>query len=281
LGAIWISRRRPDAATETAATVIERQGFRHGERLQTPTHEVLVYPRQQSEEPAMVHRRPNGGWIAAAGSPLRGKLRDTDPLADLFDEFDGTTQGLEVAGTFALVVYKAGRLHITTDRLSAFPVFRGDSGAVSTSWLALAMTEPRISFRRLRRLRVRPHWMPYRRRHAGARDPPTSVVLDPDAQRRRRGAGRADPGAARPGHAAPERAARGDRAAAVPVSRRGLGGHGWARRRRAVGRAGFASARGVRAPARGHPTSARLRRRQPQRRGRPGAGGRDRRAADR
>jgi hypothetical protein len=146
LGAIWISGRNRHAATETAAAVIERQGFRHGERLQTPTHEVLVYPRQQSEEPAMVHRRPNGDWIAAAGSPLRGKLRDTDALADLFDEFDGTTQGLDVAGPFALVVYKAGRLHITTDRLSAFPVFRGDSGAVSTSWLALAMTEPRISF---------------------------------------------------------------------------------------------------------------------------------------
>jgi hypothetical protein len=146
LGAIWISRRNGHAMTETAATVIERQGFHHGERLQTPTHEVLVYPRQQSVEPAMVHRRPNGDWIAAAGSPLRGKLRDTDALADLFDEFDGTTKGLDVAGTFALVVYKAGQLHITTDRLSAFPVFRGDSGAVSTSWLALAMTEPRISF---------------------------------------------------------------------------------------------------------------------------------------
>jgi hypothetical protein len=132
--------------TETAATVIERQGFHHGERLQTPTHAVLVYPRQQSEEPAMVHRRPNGDWIAAAGIPLRGKLRDTDALADLLDGFDGTTQGLDVAGTFALVVWKAGQLHITTDRLSAFPVFRGDSGAVSTSWLALAMTEPRISF---------------------------------------------------------------------------------------------------------------------------------------
>jgi hypothetical protein len=146
LGAIWISRRNRHATTETAATVIEREGFHHGERLQTPTHEILVYPRQQSEEPAMVHRRSNGDWIAAAGCPLRGKLRDTDALADLFDEFDGTTQGLDVAGTFALVVYKSGKLHITTDRLSAFPVFRGDSGAVSTSWLALAMTEPRISF---------------------------------------------------------------------------------------------------------------------------------------
>jgi hypothetical protein len=146
LGAIWISRRNRHATTETAATVIERQGFHHGERLQTPTHEVLVYPRQQSEEPAMVHRRPNGEWIAAAGIPLRAKLRDTDALAELFDEFDGTTQGLDVAGPFALVVYKAGRLHVATDRLSAFPVFRGDSGAVSTSWLALAMTEPRISF---------------------------------------------------------------------------------------------------------------------------------------
>jgi hypothetical protein len=146
LGAIWISRRDRHATTETAATVIERQGFHHGERLQTPTHEVLVYPRQTSEEPAMVHRRPNGDWVAAAGSPLRGKLRDTEALGGLLDEFDGTTQGLDVAGPFALVVYKAGRLHVTTDRLSAFPVFRGDSGAVSTSWLALAMTEPRISF---------------------------------------------------------------------------------------------------------------------------------------
>jgi hypothetical protein len=45
LGAIWISRRNRHATTETAATVIERQGFHHGERLQTPTHEVLVYPR--------------------------------------------------------------------------------------------------------------------------------------------------------------------------------------------------------------------------------------------
>jgi hypothetical protein len=146
LGAIWISRRDRHATTETAATVLERQGFHHGERLQTTTHEVLVYPRQQSEEPAMVHRRPNGDWIAAAGCPLRGKFRDIDALADIFDEFDGTTQGLDVAGTFALVVYKAGRLQITTDRLSAFPLFRGASGAVSTSWLALAMTEPTISF---------------------------------------------------------------------------------------------------------------------------------------
>jgi asparagine synthetase B (glutamine-hydrolysing) len=146
LGAIWIGRRDRQAATETAVTVLVRQGFHGSERLQTPTHEVLVYPRQTSEAPAMVHRRPNGDWIAAAGSPLRGKLRDSDALADVFEEFDGTTQGLDVAGTFALVVYKAGRLHVTTDRLSAFPVFRGASGAVSTSWLALAMTEPGISF---------------------------------------------------------------------------------------------------------------------------------------
>lgn len=153
MGAFHLWRRHDDPQADAALRdAAEKQLHLHGHSQLTwieagERHGWHAEPVNGG--PACLHR--NGeDWIAVAGTLVfDGKLGEP-ALAALLQEFSFPfVQWERVQGHFALLIYKAGALHVLTDWFGAFQLSHdGEYGLFSTSLLASCNHFDRLTFDR-------------------------------------------------------------------------------------------------------------------------------------
>ncbi|MFQ5535029.1 MAG: hypothetical protein ACE5EM_09450 [Sphingomonadales bacterium] len=125
--------------TSTARKLFEKQGFEAPKSLVTAHAELLLFPKQV----APVANYYDGGeneFCAATGTFIYKGQIGTPALKAFHADFDPARIPLGgMYGAFCVIVAKAGRLHLFTDRLGVYKVYvDSDRRMFSSSFLGLA-----------------------------------------------------------------------------------------------------------------------------------------------
>lgn len=132
-----------DTSLDVAAQTLKSQGFQQPTTLQAAGYTVLAHPQQTATAPAVARR--GADFATAAGTFLFRGRRDAAALAALLEVFDGSMEVLhEAIGQYVVAITHQGQLHVGSDRAGATPLFTAQ-GRLSTSFLALASTLPRVT----------------------------------------------------------------------------------------------------------------------------------------
>ncbi|MEO8603622.1 MAG: hypothetical protein ABI629_13700 [bacterium] len=148
MGAFFLLRRTDGADVETRrATLLaelERQGFRRPQRIETPDGEIHLYPTLATGA-RDAHVDSADRFCVSVGTVIyRGETGAAAQRSFLADFEWPRVPWDDLCGQFCLLVRTRGRLHLITDRLGLYKVYRNaDASVVSSSFLALAAVAPR------------------------------------------------------------------------------------------------------------------------------------------
>jgi asparagine synthase (glutamine-hydrolysing) len=148
MGAFFLLRRAGAADVRTRRAILldelERQGFRHPRRFETPECEIHLFPELAGGEENAHADGPDSFCLSVGTFLYRGEA-GAAALAGFQRDFEWPCVPWdEVCGQFCLLVRKHGRLHLVTDRVGLFKVYRNaDASVVSSSFLALAAVAER------------------------------------------------------------------------------------------------------------------------------------------
>ncbi len=122
---------------------LERQGFRRPQRIDTPDCEIHLFPALVTGEPN-AYRDSDDRFCLSVGTFVYREETGTAALRHFLADFEWPhVPWDEICGHFCLLVRTRGRLHLVTDRLGLYKVYRNaDASVVSSSFLALAAVSP-------------------------------------------------------------------------------------------------------------------------------------------
>lgn len=148
MGAFFLLRHAPgvdvDARRAVLCAALERQGFRPPRRVDLPEGEIHLYPTLASGAPVAMVESPDGVGLATGTFLYRGAAGSDALRRFLADFVWPDVPWDEVCGQFCLLVRTRGRLHLLTDRLGLYKVYRNaDASVLSSSFLALTAATPR------------------------------------------------------------------------------------------------------------------------------------------
>jgi hypothetical protein len=128
-----------EAALAAAARSFHAAGHVRQHVLQTARHVVLAADAINGRWPAVLEQ--GADWIASIGLPVyRGQVGQAAHAALLADD---TIEATQLAGHFAAVRCKAGKLEAFADPLGIFPLYEDEPlGRVGTSMAALLAARP-------------------------------------------------------------------------------------------------------------------------------------------
>src|SRR5215469_17030124 len=122
-----------------AARICERMGFGPPDILTADKLVVYVYPKRGQTRPNTI-KFACGDFIAACGTFVFRGMIGQAALKAFYEQFNGDFSLLEEAiCSFAIVIRKAGCVHVAGDRFGCYHVFIDRSGTiVSSSFLVTA-----------------------------------------------------------------------------------------------------------------------------------------------
>jgi len=139
----------PGLDVNAARWVFERKGFGAPESFELNGYTLLLWRKQLISQPNFV-RLSDGAGVFAVGSPYMPGSVYEEALRSLLAGRPSEVDGIrELRGPFAVLVSSADGLQLYTDPSGLYPVFRlSPSGAISSSFLALAFSSPKLTLDR-------------------------------------------------------------------------------------------------------------------------------------
>jgi asparagine synthase (glutamine-hydrolysing) len=142
MGAILLVRRDAFGPNDPKAvkvhSALTKQGFSELRRFETTHWMIYLAPKFGGGRTA-VHISDAENFAAYTGTLLYRGTTGQQALKSLFDEFAqrNTIAWPEIYGSFCIVIYRNGRLHLLPDRLGVYKIYRNVAGTViSSSFLA-------------------------------------------------------------------------------------------------------------------------------------------------
>jgi len=143
MGAFFLLRRAHATDVETRRAILlaelERQGFRRPQRIDTPDCEIHLFAPLVTGE-ANTYRESADRFCLSVGTFAHRGETGTTALRRFLADFEWPDVPWDdICGQFCLLVGTRGRLHLVTDRLGLYKVYRNaDASVVSSSFLAVA-----------------------------------------------------------------------------------------------------------------------------------------------